>query len=516
MWSGSIANSQGIESHLLTQFITKTIPFKFRGIDLTFALSQGLFSSADVDSGTKLLLKVLSNVLDADSAEGKAPPARVLDSGCGTGVIGICAAAAIGKLGGAARVRCQDRDELARLISAHNAAANKIPPEALSAFTEPLLAGPPDARWDLILTNIPAKAGQPVLEDFVRRSTALLAENGRVIMVAVQALADFFQQAIDAAGARILREETGPEHRVFVYGRKTGPDPYAPVYEPVSAGTGFLARYPFYRRAVVDFEADELPLRIETVYGAAWSAAGFEGQSAAERAVMALIEKIGRRLNLERLWPETDTPGSLSAAQPVLIHEPGQGFFPCRLLAFLRRLLPPGAPAHKPPRMAFSGRNILTLEAARHNYERLAASPCAIVPVADLTTGAEAVHAAAAQSAVCAKGQYGLLIAFPELLPQSALPKTQPLGVSGVMPKGTPLGVSKDTLSGAFPGVSLGSDQLSCLWESISPLLCPGGVFVAGLSSTEAERFDRKKPAGFTRMGDIKRGGFRSLGFRMC
>jgi len=474
-------------SGLLSPFITKTVQFKFRGINFTFALSQGLFSSADVDSGTKLLLKVFSNVLDDDATAGAALPTRALDAGCGTGVIGICAAAALATQG--ARVRCQDRDELARLITAHNAALNRIPPEALEALAEPLLAGPPGARWDLILTNIPAKAGLPVLEDFARRSIALLNENGKVIMVAVHTLADFFRQAINAAGARILREEKGSEHRVFVYSKKTEPDTQSggdtPAHEALAAGPGFLTRYPFYRRANItidEIEMDDTPLHIETVYGAS----GFDCQIAAERAALTLIEKLEHKLFPDSL-PETGS--AENAAQPILIHEPGQGFFPCQLHALLRSRMPTRGTASELPRMVLSGRNILTLEAARDNYGRYADSPCVTVPAADLQSAATALRAAAESSAGLRgeagnEGRYGLIIAFPELLPQSVLPK--------------------------------GVDQLASLWESIPPLLCPGGVCIAGFGSTDAERFDRKKPAGFTRLGSIKRDGCRCLAYRIC
>jgi hypothetical protein len=290
-------------------------------------------------------------------------------------------------------------------------------------------------------------------------------------MVAVHTLADFFRQAINDAGARILREEKGPEHRVFVYGRKTVPD--TPVQEPVNAGPDFLIRYPFYRRALVDITADDFPLRIETVYGAS----GFDCQSTAERAALALIEKLEHKLTIDSL-PETDAG---SAVTPVLLHEPGQGFLPCQLYAILRRRMTASA---LPP-VVLSARNILTLEAARHNYGRYANSPCVTVPAADLQLGAEALHAAAAHltdTGDSANGRYGLIIAFPELLPQSSLPK--------------------------------GVDQLAGLWESIPPLLCPGGVCIAGFGSTDAERFDRKKPAGFTRLGDIKRSGFRCLAYK--
>ena len=465
--NSSIENNSAY-SHLLAHFITKTVPFKFRGIDFSFGLSQGLFSSADIDTGTKLLLKVFSAVLDRVDDEDKPLPVHILDAGCGIGVMGICAAAAIRIMGGAVNVRCQDRSELARLITVYNAVMNHIPSTVLKARAEPLLSGPSSQRWDLIMTNIPAKAGQPVLEDFVTRSLGLLGSQGKVIMVAVQSLADFFRNIINAAGAYIQHEEKGPEHHVFVY---TSGNRSIPRLHPVKARPEFLTNYPFYRRAGIDFEAEDILMHIQTVYGAA----GFDSQNAAEHTAMALIKKMERRLipdNIKRL----------------LIHEPGQGFFPCWLHTFLRRFInysPADTCTNNAPQLTLSGRNILTLEAARHNYNHYADRPCVIVPAADLTLGKEEILKAAAQ---CTEKenitghQYGFIIAFPELLAQSSLPR--------------------------------GADQLASLWESISGLLSPKGIFIAGFSSKDAERFDRKKPAGFMRQEDIKRRGFRALAYK--
>jgi cyclopropane fatty-acyl-phospholipid synthase-like methyltransferase len=55
-----------------------------------------------------------------------------------------------------------------------------------------------------------------VLEDFIRRSASMLNPGGRVIMVAVNTLADFFREQI-AAVAEFEREEKGTGHTVFVY-----------------------------------------------------------------------------------------------------------------------------------------------------------------------------------------------------------------------------------------------------------------------------------------------------------
>jgi 16S rRNA G1207 methylase RsmC len=456
-------------------FINKNISFKFRGMDFTFDLSQGLFSSAGVDNGTKFLLKILSQTLDEDTVAGKSPPLRVLDAGCGTGVIGICAAAAIAPLvsDGGLLVRSQDRDELARLITTHNAALNGIAPTLLEAHTEPLLAGPP--LWDLILTNIPAKAGTPVLADFVRRSAGLLNPGGRVIMVAVRTLVGFFRERI-AAEAELLQEHTGPGHSVLVYTRATD----LKQSTAVNGGPDFITRHPFYVRTEVTRDIEDIPIHLTTIHGAG----GFDNPGG---AVLAAA-KLARRLQ----FPLNDAP--------LLVHEPEQGFFPCWLLKkkittedteehgvvvvkSLRET--PSCPKDSgTPWLILSGRNILALEASRYNVLQNVRqnviqsgdTTTAVVPVADLQLGETALLEAAGGR------PYGCIAAFPELLPQSSLPK--------------------------------GTDQLGAIWDAAPPLLAGGGIFLVTFSSSDAERFDRKKPAGFTRLGSVKRNGFRALAYR--
>ncbi|GHV93749.1 hypothetical protein AGMMS50293_00690 [Spirochaetia bacterium] len=425
--------------------------------------------------------------MDEDVAAERPPPRYVLDAGCGAGIIGICAAAAILAIETEQLlVRTQDRDELARRVTLFNAEKNHIPSAALESYTEPLLAGPENARWDLILSNIPAKAGTPVLEDFIRRSAGLLKPGGRVIMVAVHTLADFFREQIKVAGAELIREETSTEHSVFVYhvnaaaiaangqaaAAKAPAKPAACA--PLMAGVGFLEKYPFYIRNSADYQIEEIPLHLKTVHGAS----GFDDPGGAVLAVAKLI----RRLGPENIYPGTDPLKGMSHNWPLLIHESGQGFFPCWLLEFLRRenRLPPAASLTLPPAMVLSGRNILALEAARHNTAavlKTSAQPePAIVPAVDLRLGGGALLETTAGQ------KYGFIAVFPELLPQSSLPKE--------------------------------ADQLAALWQSLTSLLAPGGVFIAAFGSTDAERFDRKKPAGFIRLGDIKRKGFRALGYK--
>jgi hypothetical protein len=320
----------------------------------------------------------------------------------------------------------------------------------LEACTEPLLAGPVNEKWDLILTNIPAKAGNPVLEDFVRRSCALLNSEGRVFMVAVNTLADFFRELIAESGARLISEEKGSGHTVFVY-RGEAEDQAMPV----NMDSGFLNRYPFYLRESPACEIEGIPIRLETIHGAS----GFDKPGAAVLAAAKLLCRLG----LEKIPCHGD--------KPVLVHEPAQGFFTNWLLEFLR--------ATNGQKLVLSGRNVLSLEAARHNADSINGAATSTVPAVDLQLGRDALLEAG-------NGQFAFIAAFPELLPQTKAAKA-----------------SQDT------------DQLTAIWNSLPPLLAAEGLFLAAFGSSDAERFDRKKPAGFTRLGSVKRNGFCALAYRL-
>jgi hypothetical protein len=418
----------------------KTVPLRFRDIDLSFALSHGLFSSHDIDRGTRFLLKRLSRMWDGDGDL----PRTVLDAGCGAGIIAIAAAVSLRRLyaarGNAAsfHVRAQDRDDLARIFTEYNAEANGVLPGELSAHTEPLLGGPPDVRWDLLLSNIPAKAGLPVLDDFIRRFPELLAPNGTALLVVVHTLAGFFRSRLMEAGGTV-EEETAAEHTVFAFrapdahwGKTAAAAGGDPAGKAAASGD-FLASHPAYIREHCECELERIPLRLDTVYGAP----DFDGPGGETMAAIKLAWRL--------------KPSALSRAGKILVHEPGQGWFPAWLAAFLDP--PPGA-------LVLSGRNILALKAAAHN------------------TGAETIPVAELYPAETnADGRpYGFIAAFPELIP--------------------------------------GTGRLDALWEGVSSALSENGVFIVSLPSGEAERFDRKKRAGFVRLGDVRRNGFRALAYR--
>jgi hypothetical protein len=438
---------------------SREVSFKFRGREYLFVLSHGLFSSGGIDTGSRFLLKVVSTILDEDEAAGRPLPRSVLDCGCGAGILGVCVAGALG-----ARIRAQDRDELARVFTAYNALRNGIHAEALSAHTEPLLSGPPP--WDLILSNIPAKAGLPVLEDFAARSPGLLSPGGRACIVAVAPLADFFKARILKAGAAILREEAGPGHRIFVYA-PAPPGTAGPV-ETASHGTcgraageDFLAARPCYLRNRDTCDMEGISCRLDTIHGAP----GFDRPGGAVEVAAKLARKILPAL------PE---------AGHILVWEGDQGHFPAWLAkGFCCRF-----GESRPPSFTLAGRNILALEAARHNTIKALGSGegVRIIPAADLFLDRErlagAGNIAGAGGSWKARVRYSLIAAFPEAVPLT--------------------------------------DRVFPFWEGLGFLAAPGALVILGAPSSGAERLDRKKPDNFTRLGSVKRGGFRALMYRYC
>jgi hypothetical protein len=288
------------------------------------------------------------------------------------------------------KVRAQDRDDLARIFSGGNALKNSLPPALFSAHTEPLLASAAGETWDLILSNIPAKAGRPVLEDFVPRSAGLLSPEGRALIVAVNSLADFFRTRIKAS-ARLLGEEAGPEHRVFVY---------APPETRPSGGAA--ASFPEIRRVYLrnsgDYMMEGLGYRIEALHGAA----EFDRPGPAAEAAARLLCRLG--------------PEKLFAPGPFLIHEGGQGHFSAWLPGFLRQK------ALLPQALILHGRNIIALEAARYNTAAAypgGETPIRIVPGMDLALDRELLSRALPGRSGREAAAYRFIAAFPEPVPQT-------------------------------------------------------------------------------------------------
>jgi len=287
----------------------------------------------------------------------------------------------------------------------------------------------------------------------------LLNKDGRVFLVAVNTLADFFRTRI-AAAASPLAEETGKEHSVFVYGGKPAPEASAGADHesgPLVFDGSFSRNYPFYIRNRNTYEMEDLSYRLDTVYGAP----DFDSPGGAVQAAAKLAVKTGLASRLT----EGDTAGGAA-----LIHDSGQGHFALWLVHYLAKASAAKAPASLP--LVLSGRNILALAAARAALASTGTAPI-IVPAADLFLDRDRLRDAA--TAAAAHGCFGFIAYIPETVPET--------------------------------------NRDAAAWEALSDLAQPGAIVIAAMNSAEAERFDRKKTAAWRRLGDIKRNGFRALAY---
>lgn len=137
------------------------------GEALELRTASGLFSPGRVDRGTLAML----------SAAAFAPGMKVLDLGCGCGVVGIVAA----KKCGQENVWLSDADPLAVETARQNAFDNGVPGVTLAlsdGFKQLDAAG-----FDLILSNPPYQSDFSVAKGFIEKGFNRLNIGGRLMMV---------------------------------------------------------------------------------------------------------------------------------------------------------------------------------------------------------------------------------------------------------------------------------------------------------------------------------------------
>ena len=198
-------NPVNIRSVSTTSFINRQTTCRFSGEEIKLDLSLGLFSSAGVDAGSLLLLKTIAKDITSGNFT------SILDVGCGTGTLGL----SLAKRCPESEIFMVDRDELAVNFSRHNADLNKL--KNVKTASRLMLEGPHENNYNLILTNFPAKAGEPVLRDFIGRSLSLLAPDGTTAIVIVYTLAKRCRELIAEEGGEIIHEDASKQHTVFHY-----------------------------------------------------------------------------------------------------------------------------------------------------------------------------------------------------------------------------------------------------------------------------------------------------------
>ncbi|MCW2774115.1 MAG: Methyltransferase small [Nocardioides sp.] len=170
------------------------------GHDLELTSGSGVFAQGRVDIGTAILFRETE----------PPPPGRVLDLGCGYGVIGLAVAAAVPD----AVVTAVDVNERAVLLANENAAALGVTDRYTASTPDGV---PADATYDEIWSNPPIRIGKDALHDLLLTWLPRLAPGGRAVMVVGKNLgADSLQRWLGEQGYPTERVASAKGFRILV------------------------------------------------------------------------------------------------------------------------------------------------------------------------------------------------------------------------------------------------------------------------------------------------------------
>jgi SAM-dependent methyltransferase len=307
-------------------YTNRTVTFRFDGAELRFHLSLALFSSHEVDAGSKLLLKTIVKQINLSAVD------TLLDIGCGVGILGL----SIAKRNPQMKVVLQDRDCLAVRFTEANAEINDIENYAVRADLAFLRL--PENRFALIVANLPAKAGEPVLRHMVEGILGHLnTEEGPpslAAVVVVEPLGRAVARMIGDAGGNIVYREETDKHTVYHFRRKGGS-------ESTAAGiSDFTHDAPYslpkaYFRTEFNGEVHKIRYHLDTV----WGLSGFDSPDF--------------RAQLFSQWAAKH-----SRSGRLLVWNPGQGHIPAMALSSWTDSL---------ESVDLAGRDKLSLAVSAHN-----------------------------------------------------------------------------------------------------------------------------------------------------
>lgn len=148
------------------------------GRAFTLRSTWGLFSPKRVDEGSRLLIDHL-----------EVPAGGMgLDLGCGYGVIGL----ALAHLCPAGQVHLVDKDFVAVEYARRNAALNGL--TNCAAYLSNGFSHVPALRFDVIASNLPAKAGAEMLSILLADARDHLQPGGRLYVVALSGLKEYVKR----------------------------------------------------------------------------------------------------------------------------------------------------------------------------------------------------------------------------------------------------------------------------------------------------------------------------------
>jgi 16S rRNA G1207 methylase RsmC len=225
----------------------KTVAFHAWKQNLNFHTSQQLFSSHDVDTGTKFLLR---SIVEANYGEFK----RILDVGGGYGPLGLT----LKSLYPNSSVHLFDRDALAVEYSRQNAVLNDL--KDVQVYGSLGYDDVPETGFDLIVSNIPDHAGETVITYLLREARYYLAPGGTAAVVVVTPLESLTEKIIaETPGAAVILKRNRPGHAVFHYRFNDAATPPKPGLSSFERG--------IYHRQKTVMRLDNFEYGVQSAYG---------------------------------------------------------------------------------------------------------------------------------------------------------------------------------------------------------------------------------------------------------
>ena len=169
------------------------------GHPLKFLSTWGVFSPREIDSGTDLLLKYLKIN----------PTDHCFDLGCGYGPIGLVMA----KMAPQGQVLMVDKDFIAVEYSNKNAKLNHTP-NAKAILSNGFQHIPPDSKFDVIVSNVPAKVGKEMMTIMLYDALHYMKPSGRIYLVTINGLRDYIKRNLQEVFGNYDKIKQGKDYTV--------------------------------------------------------------------------------------------------------------------------------------------------------------------------------------------------------------------------------------------------------------------------------------------------------------
>lgn len=168
------------------------------GQPLTFHSTWGIFSPREVDEGSRLLLNHIEVNQDSDC----------LDLGCGYGVIGLTLA----KLARDGKTTLVDKDFVAVEYAKKNAELNNI--HNVDVQLSNGLEQISDKKFDIVVSNIPAKVGNELMTLFFSDAYRQLNPGGKVYVVTINGLRSYIKRTFNEIFGNYKKLKQGKNYTV--------------------------------------------------------------------------------------------------------------------------------------------------------------------------------------------------------------------------------------------------------------------------------------------------------------